>query len=100
MTRRLLVAALAAFLMVLPATPAVAAEPGSVAGSLGEAGSPVPGATVSLLLSAYPVSVATTVTGTDGGFRFDGVAAGSYKLKFSLLGGLEQFYPGKTDFAS
>ena len=98
--RRLLVAALVGLLALLPAHPALAAGSGSITGTLTDAGAPVPGATVSLLLNVYPVSIATTVTGADGAFRLDGVAAGTYKVKFSLPGGLEQFYPGRADFAS
>src|SRR4051812_24247449 len=98
--RRLIIAAVVGLLALLPAPPALAAGSGAVAGSLSEAGAPVPGATVSLLLNVYPASIATAVTDANGTFRLDGVAPGTYKLKFSLLGGLEQFYPGKTDFAS
>ncbi|GAA3453696.1 carboxypeptidase regulatory-like domain-containing protein [Dactylosporangium matsuzakiense] len=99
--RRLVIAAIAGLVAALPAPPpALAAGPGAVAGSLGEAGAPVAGATVSLLLDTFPVSLATTVTGAGGTFRLEGVAPGTYRLKFSLPGGLEQFYPGRTDFAA
>ncbi len=99
---RLLVGVIAGLLLLLllPTQPATAAGPGSVTGTLTDAGTPVPGATVSLLLNVYPVSIASTVTGADGSFRLDGVAAGAYKLRFNLPGGLEQFYPGKPDFAA
>ncbi len=92
-------AILLAGLLVAPAS-AVAAGAGSITGQLTDAGAPVPGASVSAVLSVYPVAIATTVTAADGTFRLDNVPAGLYKVRFTLLGGLAQFYPGQTDFAA
>jgi outer membrane protein assembly factor BamB/subtilisin family serine protease len=56
---------------------------GTVAGTVrDEAGQPLAGATVSI----SPTPIAPVVTGADGGFEFDPVAAGSYRLAVVAAG--------------
>ena len=76
---------------------AAAAGTGSVSGQLTDAGVPVAGVTVSVDLSVFPVALAQGTTDATGSFHIN-VAAGTYKLRFDLLGGLTQFYPHVTDF--
>jgi hypothetical protein len=76
---------------------AAAAAPGAISGHLTDAGTPVAGATVELLISVYPFfALAHTSTDVAGAYRLDNVPPGSYKLKFSLPGALVQFFPQKT----
>ena len=97
--RRLMVAAVVGLFALLPAQPAAAAGSGSVAGSLTRRARrcrvrPWRCCSTRTRSASSPASPARTApSGCDG-------VPGTYKLKFSLLGGLEQFYPGRTDFAS
>jgi hypothetical protein len=83
--------------LVGPVGAAVAAGTGSLSGQLSDAGVPVAGVTVSVDLSVYPVAIAHGTTDATGTFHIS-VAAGTYKLRFDLPGGLTQFYPHVTDF--
>jgi outer membrane receptor for ferrienterochelin and colicins len=80
MTRVL--AILALFLAV--AVPTSAQQAGTVSGTVvDETGGVLPGATVTL---SGPGRSKTAVTGSDGAYRFTGVAGGSYKLTVTLSG--------------
>ena len=81
----------------LPTAPGRAAETGTLAGTLLDAGRPVAGAGVLLQTGRDPVQVATT--GADGTFRADGLNPGSFSLIFALPdGGVRQWYPGRPDY--
>jgi hypothetical protein len=82
-----------------PAGAAAAAGTGSISGQITDAGTPIAGVTVSVVLPVYPVAVAQTTTDAAGAFHID-VAPGTYKLRFDLAGGLTQFFPQQTDFAA
>src|SRR6202043_2014029 len=65
---------------------AIAGEAPSVSGSVKDPqGRPVAGAAVSLFSRTSSVSVATT-SGTEGAYRFEGVAAGDYLLRAEAPG--------------
>jgi len=67
---------------VLALSAPVAAQDGILAGSItDEAGNPLPGATVRLDLTNR-----TSLSGTDGRFRFAGLPAGSYAVTASYIG--------------
>jgi len=81
MTRALAILALL-LAVAIPSHAQVAA--GTVSGTVAdETGGVLPGATVTL---TGPGTSKTAVTGSDGAYRFTGVAAGSYKLTVSLSG--------------
>jgi hypothetical protein len=82
---------------VASAQPATA---GVVSGRLTEGAAPVARAAVAVVRAPYGVALWQTRTGADGTFRLDAVAPGTFALRFTLSGGLEQFHPGQADLAA
>src|SRR5579875_1680803 len=69
---------------------------GTISGAVHELSSkaPVSGATVTLFQAADPINpVVSTATGTAGTFHFNGLTAGSYKIRFDGSGFTEVWYP-------
>jgi protocatechuate 3,4-dioxygenase beta subunit len=77
-----------------PAAGPAAAATGVVVGVLDDDGTPVPDAVVDLLLpNGAPRGQVRT--DAEGRFRFADVPPATYLLRFSLQGGLVQFFPGR-----
>ncbi len=79
------------------ASPAGPAAAGVLTGRLTDAGAPVSGAVVVLQQAIAPITVTQTFTDSAGLFRFD-VAAGRYKVRFDMQGGLSQYHPQRASF--
>ena len=62
--------------------------PGVLTGAVvdAETGAPLPSASVALYLAADSSFVTGAATGADGRFRFDGLAAGGYRVRASFVG--------------
>jgi len=67
-------------------TPGGFAQELSISGSVRDADGVVPGATVTLRRAGTGETSRTTMTENNGGYRFDGLTAGSYELAFTRQG--------------
>jgi hypothetical protein len=94
---RILAAALV--LTLAPAAAARADPPttGTVAGTLADGATPVPDATVELVILPYGLLVKQVRTDAAGAFRIAEVQPREYTMRFKLPGGLNQFHPGVVD---
>ncbi|HEY0000938.1 MAG TPA: carboxypeptidase-like regulatory domain-containing protein [Actinoplanes sp.] len=99
---RVFTAALAGLLLALtgavPPAHGDTAATGEIAGSLGDGGQPVAGATVEAVDFDYPYTdgVSTALTDAAGSFRLTGLPAGKWWLRTTLPGGwMIQYYPAK-----